>query len=68
MVDGETGLLVEAGDPSALRAALTASLTDDSRRLELGAAARGRTLERFTWDRVAEALSAVYDSLPARPS
>ena len=63
VVDGETGLLVEAGNPDALRSAIVALLMDDTKRRGMGSAARQRTLDRFTWDRVAASLGSVYDSM-----
>ena len=45
IVDGETGRLVEAGDPTGLRAALAHLLKDDAQRRRMGQAARARTLE-----------------------
>ncbi len=46
--DGLTGVLVPPGDARALAAALAALTADPKRRLEMGAAARGRALERFS--------------------
>lgn len=51
--DGVTGLLVPAGDPAALEAALVRLLGDDELRRRMGAAGRARVLERFTWARAA---------------
>jgi glycosyltransferase involved in cell wall biosynthesis len=47
--DGETGLLVAPGDPSALAAALVRAFDDASLRVRIGAKGRARALERFTW-------------------
>lgn len=44
---GESGLLVEPGDPTALREALGALLRDPERRTALGRRARERVLARF---------------------
>jgi glycosyltransferase involved in cell wall biosynthesis len=52
--DGETGLLVPPGDPSALAVALGRVLDDPSLRARLSAAGRHRVLERFTWRACAE--------------
>jgi glycosyltransferase involved in cell wall biosynthesis len=60
VADGETGLVVEPGDAPALAEATSALLADDSRRREMGAAARRRALELFSWERVTEALDALY--------
>ena len=48
VVDGETGHLVPAGDPDAIRRALLALAADPERARELGAAGRRRQRERFT--------------------
>ena len=50
VVDGETGLLVPPGDVAALRAALERLLADAELRRRLGAAARARAAEHFSWD------------------
>jgi glycosyltransferase involved in cell wall biosynthesis len=60
VADGETGLVVEPGDVPALAEATSVLLADDSRRREMGAAARRRALELFSWERVTEALDALY--------
>jgi glycosyltransferase involved in cell wall biosynthesis len=52
--DGETGLLVPPGDPSALAAALGRALDDADLRARIGAAGRRRVLELFTWRKTAE--------------
>jgi glycosyltransferase involved in cell wall biosynthesis len=48
VADGATGLLVPAGDPDALAAALQRLLADPALRRRLGAAGRERVAERFT--------------------
>jgi glycosyltransferase involved in cell wall biosynthesis len=53
--DGDTGLLVPPGDPSALAGAIVRALDDAALRDRIGAAGRVRALERFTWRRTAEA-------------
>jgi glycosyltransferase involved in cell wall biosynthesis len=60
VADGETGLLVPPGDPPALRAALERLLADAGLRSRLGAAARERVRERFSWERVTAETLAVY--------
>lgn len=47
--DGDTGLLVAPGDPSALAAAIVRALDDSRIRARIGAAGRARALDRFTW-------------------
>jgi glycosyltransferase involved in cell wall biosynthesis len=63
IVDGETGCLVEAGDAAGLRAAMANLLKDDARRRRMGQAARARTLELFTWSKIAKQLRDVYEGL-----
>ena len=60
IVDGETGLLVPSRDQSALRAALERLLRDRNLRLRLGAAARERAREHFSWPKVIDATLAAY--------
>jgi len=61
--DGETGLLVEPGDPRALAAALR-SLADDPARAEaLGAAAANDVRARFSAERMLAAVQAHYAAL-----
>ncbi|MGH3745708.1 MAG: glycosyltransferase family 4 protein [Mycobacteriales bacterium] len=47
--DGRCGILVPPGDSAALAAALTGLLDDRERRESMGAAARQRALETFSW-------------------
>lgn len=63
--DGDTGLLVPPGDPSALAAAILRALDDAALRARIGAAGRVRALERFTWRRTAEATVEHYRALLA---
>jgi glycosyltransferase involved in cell wall biosynthesis len=51
VVDGETGLLVPALDPAALRAALERLLGDAGLRRRLGDAGRARARGAFSWER-----------------
>jgi glycosyltransferase involved in cell wall biosynthesis len=61
--DGVEGLLVPAGDTSALAAALEQLARDSSLRLRLGAAARLRLLQGYTEAHVKEALRGAWLSL-----
>ncbi|ACU71056.1 glycosyl transferase group 1 [Catenulispora acidiphila DSM 44928] len=61
--DGETTLAVPPGDPSALAGALTRVLRDADLRARLGAAARERVLEKFTWRAAAIATAERYRAL-----
>ena len=57
-----TGLLVPPGDPAALRAAIGRLLTDATLRARLGAAARERAGERFSWVEATAATLAAYEA------
>jgi colanic acid/amylovoran biosynthesis glycosyltransferase len=65
VVDGETGILVSPGDAAALRAALERLLADRELRRRMGAAARARAAERFSWEAVTAATIALYGSVLA---
>jgi glycosyltransferase involved in cell wall biosynthesis len=58
--DGETGLMVRPGDPTALAAALERALGDAALRERLAVAGRARVVDRFTWLRTAEGISHEY--------
>jgi len=49
---GKSGLLVEAGDYKALREATVELLSDEQKRLMMGAHARQRLSELFTWEKI----------------
>jgi len=65
-VVGDCGVLVEAGNPSDLAAALGSLLDDEPRRRALGAAGRRRVEDRFTWRATAAATAEVYAEVAAR--
>ncbi|MFD5543787.1 glycosyltransferase [Streptomyces sp. NPDC127079] len=68
VVDGVTGLLVPSEDDHDTAATIR-GLLDDPRRLdEYGAAGRHRVLDHYTWDRVADGLTAVYSAVSSVPS
>lgn len=60
VVDGVTGVLVEAGNPPALAAAIQALLADPDLRAAMGAAGAERVRAHFSWDRVALRTEDVY--------
>lgn len=59
--EAETGVLIPPGDMSAMTAATAAYLDDPARAAAAGAAGRARVMARFTLEREAAALNAVYD-------
>ncbi|OLB91763.1 MAG: hypothetical protein AUI15_22260 [Actinobacteria bacterium 13_2_20CM_2_66_6] len=61
--DGETGVLVPAGDPGALAAALRAVIAMPARAQALGAAAQAYARAEYHESRIIERLSAWYESL-----
>jgi glycosyltransferase involved in cell wall biosynthesis len=66
IADGQTGVLIDAGDENALAAALTGLLTDPGRAARIGAAGRARVRERFGLDSMVEAYQGHYRDLLAR--
>jgi glycosyltransferase involved in cell wall biosynthesis len=66
VVHGKTGLLVPAGDVSALASALDAVLDDPVHARQLGLGARERVTASFTWDAIADRLAGYYEDLLAR--
>jgi glycosyltransferase involved in cell wall biosynthesis len=62
VVDGETGFLVEKNDPASLAAAIARLLDDDGLRSTMGARARQRALDCFTWHQAATRAMELYES------
>lgn len=60
---GETGLLVEPNNPEALVEAIGRLLDDPALRARLGANARERVVQRFTWEVTARGTAACYDAI-----
>jgi starch synthase len=60
VVDGETGWLVEPGDPAALARALHGALAEPERARQMGEAGRRRVAAHFAWDRIAGRTLEVY--------
>ena len=65
VVHRETGLLVPAGNPGALAAAVTELLSDPDRARTLGERARERVRSHFSVDRMVEGNLHVYRELVA---
>lgn len=64
--DGVSGLLVPRGDVRALAAAVASLLSDEGRRLALGAGARRAARERFSLERMIEETERVYEEALGR--
>jgi glycosyltransferase involved in cell wall biosynthesis len=62
ILDGETGLLVPPGDPTALRAAIDRLLADEELRQRIGAAARRRIAELCGWEHVIDDTLSAYEA------
>jgi glycosyltransferase involved in cell wall biosynthesis len=60
VLDGETGVLVPAGDPRALAGAIVALLDDPGRAARLGRVGEARVRKQFTIDSVRGAMEAIY--------
>jgi glycosyltransferase involved in cell wall biosynthesis len=61
--DGVDGLLVPFADVPALTDAIRTLLDDRALASAMGARGRAKTLERYTWDRVAAAFARIYDDV-----
>jgi glycosyltransferase involved in cell wall biosynthesis len=58
--DGKTGLLVDYDDVASLANAITLLLEDESKRKQMGKAARESVRNKFTWTKVVDQLEKVY--------
>jgi rhamnosyl/mannosyltransferase len=65
-IDGETGFVVPASDPRALRTAMLRLANDPDLRKRMGAAARRRFEDRFTAERMAAQYMTVYQKVLAK--
>lgn len=68
VVDGKTGLLVEANNPAALAEAMLRLVADTKMAHSMGAAGAMRAKELFSWDAVVARLSVLYESLSSELS
>jgi mannosyltransferase len=67
VMDGETGVLVPAGDAAALATALEPLMRDPERARQMGQKARARVLAEFSIDAEVERIAAVYRSVLGSP-
>lgn len=63
VVDGESGLLVPPGDPSALAGAITRLASDRELARRLGDAGRSRLTTHFAWPTIVEQWRELYDGV-----
>ena len=63
VLDGETGFIIPAHDPAALREKITWLVGNPALSRSMGLAARSYIESKFTWDKVAERGLALYRSL-----
>ena len=66
VVHGETGLLVEPGDATALAGAIVTLLTDPERATRLGRAGRRRAESELGWEQHVDAYDALLRDLARR--
>ncbi|MBM3335458.1 glycosyltransferase family 4 protein, partial [Candidatus Sumerlaeota bacterium] len=66
VVHGETGFLVENKNVRALARALETLIDNEQLRLEMGAKARKRVVQYFTWDRHVDQLLEIYEQIIKR--
>jgi alpha-maltose-1-phosphate synthase len=66
VADGDSGILVPAGDESAFAAAINALIRDPARAAELGARGRHRAVAEFSWDKIAAQTAELYGELARR--
>jgi glycosyltransferase involved in cell wall biosynthesis len=68
VIEGETGLLAEPGDPRSLAGAILELVSDPARREAMGRAGKLRVAEKFTWDHTAAAFCVAVDEIVKRDS
>src|SRR5688500_18254206 len=66
LVDGETGLLVEPGDSTAIATAIARLLDDRELAIRLGRSARSLIADKFSVDRMVRSTEQLYAELLAR--
>jgi glycosyltransferase involved in cell wall biosynthesis len=68
VIDGETGLLVEAGQPAALAVALGSLLGDSEARTRMGRRGREVAMRMFDIERLIDEYHAIYAEIAPRPA
>jgi phosphatidylinositol alpha-mannosyltransferase len=63
VMEPEAGLLAPPGDAAALVEAVAELLGNEARREAFGRSARAIAQERYSWERIAERLAELYESL-----
>jgi glycosyltransferase involved in cell wall biosynthesis len=63
VADGETGILVNPGDSTALAKAILHLLSDEDLRSSMGKVARKRAVELFSWEQIVEKLLCQYKNI-----
>ncbi|MEW6230219.1 MAG: glycogen synthase, partial [Bacillota bacterium] len=66
VVNGETGFLVEPGDPQALAHAINTLLQNENLARSFGKAGRRRAEQHFSWESIARQTRALYREVAAR--
>ncbi len=64
--DGKDGVLFEQGNLEDMKAALIQVLTDPERALELGIRARDKIMSRFTWEKHAENIINIFNTIDGK--
>jgi glycosyltransferase involved in cell wall biosynthesis len=68
IADGESGLLVQPGNPETLARGISRLLENENLRRSMGEKALRRVREHFTWEKVADRLGKVYRRVLSNPS
>jgi phosphatidyl-myo-inositol dimannoside synthase len=67
VLDGETGLVVDGRDPTAVADALVRLLSDRDERARMGAAGRAWAEHEWSWPAIAERFSTLLEEVATRP-
>jgi glycosyltransferase involved in cell wall biosynthesis len=63
VIHGQTGLLIEPGDPQSLAQAIQSLLSDPQFRRQMGQCGRERVIQKFTWERNASEMVSIYQEM-----